>query len=340
MKKKMFTMCLVGILTLATASSSFALSNFTDIKSGNWAEPYVNKLVEKGGINGYPDGTFKPSSTMTTAEFIKTIMAIIGDGEYQPIEGDKHWASGYMHYAGVLGIVPEGMFEKSDWDKPITREKMGVIMEKVAEVFYEEETLADSAKLASVKTGIKDYSSICDYCKDYIIQAVNRGLIQGYADGTFGPKKTATRAEAATMIVRLTEPTYRTVEVKTEAVKEGTNLADILPQALRDKGVGSFAKDYVVLENGNQFNLKYLYSNDENFYVEYKISGKVYTLDKNMGAIDVSSPTNDWGTEANPAVQKQAFNGKLAETAYFIFEAWHDNDNNSTIYLVPNTLTE
>lgn len=39
----------------------------TDIK-GHWAEKHINKLVDYGVVNGYPDGTFKPDNTITRAE--------------------------------------------------------------------------------------------------------------------------------------------------------------------------------------------------------------------------------------------------------------------------------
>lgn len=329
--KKKITVILAVALVMSSVCVSFASTQFSDIKTTNWAYQYVNNLVEKGSVKGYLDGTFKPQNTMTVAEFVKTIIALV-DGEKESLENDKHWASGYMFTAEtVLQIVPEGMFERSDWNKPITRQKMGVILERTAQTFYEEQTVIDEAKLKSIQAGIKDYDSICKYCKDYIVQAVARGLINGYSDGTFKPEKTATRAEATTMIARLIEPAYRTIEVKADIVKEGKNLTDILPADVVNKVDGDFITKYVVLENGDKFHLKYLYSNDKNFYVEYKIYGNVWTLDKNKQIIDVSSPTNDWGT-----LLTQAFNGKLKDTSYFLFE----DAKEWTAYLVPNTLTE
>lgn len=38
-----------------------------DIK-GHWAEKHIQKLVDYGVVNGYPDGTFKPDNTITRAE--------------------------------------------------------------------------------------------------------------------------------------------------------------------------------------------------------------------------------------------------------------------------------
>jgi hypothetical protein len=37
--------------------------------TGNWAEPFIKVLVEKGIIAGYPDGSFRPDQPVTRAEF-------------------------------------------------------------------------------------------------------------------------------------------------------------------------------------------------------------------------------------------------------------------------------
>jgi len=49
---------------------------FSDVSSDHWAHEYVDTLSNQGIINGYDDGTFKPSGTITRAEFIKLMVCI------------------------------------------------------------------------------------------------------------------------------------------------------------------------------------------------------------------------------------------------------------------------
>nr|WP_267884764.1 S-layer homology domain-containing protein [Paenibacillus sp. IHBB 10380] len=49
----------------------------------------------------------------------------------------------------------------------------------------------------------KDSSNISDWSKKSISTMVELDLVNGYNDGTFHPKEPATRAEAATILVRL-----------------------------------------------------------------------------------------------------------------------------------------
>ena len=45
-----------------------------------------------------------------------------------------------------------------------------------------------------------DVDNIAEYAKDAVAQLVGMGVINGYEDGSFKPRGTATRAEAAKVI--------------------------------------------------------------------------------------------------------------------------------------------
>ncbi len=47
---------------------SNASINFTDVNDSHWAKEAIDKCVKAELINGYPDGSFKPSGTITRAE--------------------------------------------------------------------------------------------------------------------------------------------------------------------------------------------------------------------------------------------------------------------------------
>ncbi|MGI5892769.1 MAG: S-layer homology domain-containing protein, partial [Bacillota bacterium] len=60
---------------LATIASRFdkletlETGKFSDV-SGHWAEKYINSAAQKGWVNGYLDGTFKPDQYITRSEFV------------------------------------------------------------------------------------------------------------------------------------------------------------------------------------------------------------------------------------------------------------------------------
>ena len=51
---------------------------FSDVKSSHWASGYINKAVENGIINGFPDGTFLPEDNVTYEQIVKMVVCAIG----------------------------------------------------------------------------------------------------------------------------------------------------------------------------------------------------------------------------------------------------------------------
>ena len=63
--------------TLAAHFENLILTDtniFSDVPNTHWAVKYINSSVERGWIQGYPDGTFRPDEFMTRAE----IMVLVG----------------------------------------------------------------------------------------------------------------------------------------------------------------------------------------------------------------------------------------------------------------------
>ncbi len=203
--KKLISVVLVTTLLATNSIMVMAAPMLKDIKPTDWHYATTSKVVDKGIMKGYPDSSFKPQNNITKAEFLTTAVKIYIEGEI-PSSGD-FWARSYIEKARELNVitVEQGAADDSagEWNKPITRQEMATIIAKTVAL---KGSPADTTGKESV---FKDYASICDYCKPYVLQAYSAGIIQGYNDGTFGPIKNATRAEAGVMLARLDDPSLR-----------------------------------------------------------------------------------------------------------------------------------
>ncbi len=56
--------------------SPFESNSFSDI-DGHWANKYINSSAQKGWVNGYPDGSFKPDQYITRAEFVTLVNNVL-----------------------------------------------------------------------------------------------------------------------------------------------------------------------------------------------------------------------------------------------------------------------
>jgi len=120
---------------------------FSDVDM--WAEDAINELAAAGVVTGYPDGIFRPNSTVTRAEFVTMLMRLIGqEGGNAPFDDVRgHWAEKYIAKAaeyGYIGGYPDGTFRP---DANITRAEAFRIMVAV----FGFETDGTNSRFADVK---------------------------------------------------------------------------------------------------------------------------------------------------------------------------------------------
>jgi hypothetical protein len=207
MKKLMMILALV--VAMAVMPVSAATLTFSDVAPGAWYYGTVSRLTELGSIAGYPDGTFEPDGTITTAEFVKMLAFATAGPAYA--NADEHWAAGVMLKARELQLIQGDEFAAETWDTPILRQQMARLLARTLEYVMQEEPVQDA--MLAVVNSITDWDVTCESCKPYVAQVYAKGLIAGMPDGSFAGTQTATRAEAATMMVRLLDPSQRALNL-------------------------------------------------------------------------------------------------------------------------------
>ncbi len=174
---------------------------FSDYSSTHWSYPYTKFLLQMKLIKGYPDGTFRPERLMTRSEFISLIIRSFYDLESKEQLKSDHWfiRDGYLKKAKDLGLIQTKdygkNFERFHMDDPITREEMAFISARCMESIFG----IDGLCMDSVEFQDQDHFQ---YSKEIRTMASCR-IIQGYPDGTFQPKRHATRAEAIKILYGL-----------------------------------------------------------------------------------------------------------------------------------------
>ena len=99
--------CLIAAILLL-AQSAYAKDasdypqKFWDVSKDHWAFVYIADLADRGVINGYEDGSFKPSKTVTRAEWSKIMVDAAGvqvsDDSVYFTDMANHWANKKLSY--------------------------------------------------------------------------------------------------------------------------------------------------------------------------------------------------------------------------------------------------
>lgn len=193
-----------GTSTPAVFQQTVETALFSDTNINDWYYPHMQMLVEKGGINGYEDGTFKPNNIITNAEFVKIIVGLVIKGGITA--GNIHWADVYVQKARELGIVEADELPADEYDEPIRRQRMAKFAARTMEKVLKETPTANTADYISK---ITDWADVCESCKPYVAEVYSKGVICGMPNGSFSGGSNAIRAEATTMLVRMIDPSYR-----------------------------------------------------------------------------------------------------------------------------------
>ena len=180
---------------------------FPDVGSGHWAYDAVQKLRHSGILSGYPDGSFRPSQKVTYGEFFKMICTEkVPEASAKPAGEHAHWAVPYYEAAKSAGYFSGRRIEKGHLGLPMSREHTAHITAGIlrAEGGERWKTLAarertDGENEAGQESGWSDIGEGFLYADDAEL-ARAAGILKGYPDGSFGPLRTLTRAEAACVL--------------------------------------------------------------------------------------------------------------------------------------------
>ncbi len=210
MKKRLLVTLLAISLCMAMAvSSAFAAAKDKDedaeAEETEDAEleeeeegvfPGLDAVNHINYINGKGEGRFDPNGNLTRAEAAKMIAALLTSreyGEYETEFSDVEEDSWYAQSVGVLaswGIL-NGYEDESGKitfrpDANITRAEFVTMLCR----FYDDED------------GSNPFYDVAEdsWAASFIKTAADKGWINGYSDGSFGPERNITRAEAVKII--------------------------------------------------------------------------------------------------------------------------------------------
>ncbi|MEK4061145.1 MULTISPECIES: S-layer homology domain-containing protein [Paenibacillus] len=188
-----FMTVLLGVSMLFGALGSVSAASVPKDIKGHWAQSQLQNWLDNGYLGGYPDGTVKPNKVITRGEYVAFVNRLFGFTDTAAISfkdlQKSNWAYNEVAKAVKAGYIA-GFSDKTFRPlSPLTRQEAAAI----------------TARLLSLNTGsttlaFKDSAQISVWARGSVAAVANKKIINGYTDGTFGPKKSLTRAEAVTII--------------------------------------------------------------------------------------------------------------------------------------------
>jgi len=197
MKKFSYLFAVLFCLSILAASGSapaIAATQPTDI-NGHWAHSQIANMIEQGVFAGYPDGTFKPDTPITRAEFITVInrafnFTATANSSYTDVSSSD-WFMPEVAQAQAAGYISGYLDGSMKPDQQISRQEVAIIVVKVMHL-----DIAGTDAL----TKFTDFAAIPTWSSPACAAMVKEGLMGGYPDGTFQAGSPTSRAMVAVIL--------------------------------------------------------------------------------------------------------------------------------------------
>ena len=177
---------------------------FTDVKNTDWCFSEVARVYADGIMGGTSNTTFSPAGTLTRGQVVAMLYRMAGSPAvtanttgFSDVDNGAYYADAVKWASGkeIVGGYADGTFAPN---RAITREQLAAILYRYAKANGADISVGEDTNLLSYK----DFQSVGQYAVPALQWAVGSGLIGGTTNATLSPKGTATRAQAAVILVR------------------------------------------------------------------------------------------------------------------------------------------
>ena len=176
---------------------------YTDVPADMWCHAAVDYVTENGIMQGYGNKIFNPNKDLTRAQLAKLLYNLENPSEKAETdvtfsdvaEGD--WCYDAVMWAASAGVVKgytDGTFRPNT---PVNRQEMVTMIYR-----YAQYKGLDTTHDADGWSSFQDSASIGTFAKDAVAWAAENGVVNGYTNGTFKPRGTATRGHVAQVMMK------------------------------------------------------------------------------------------------------------------------------------------
>lgn len=198
---------------------------FADVFPEKWYADTIDQLVTLGLMNGTGEYTFEPNSNTTRGMMVTLLYRYAGEtlekdwtrsNTFTDV-ADGKWYAEAVEWAYVNGVVngyPDNTFKPN---QSITRQEMAQMMTKFLASRGNELPVGKDCR-----ESFKDGKKIANWALNSVNAVVAAGLMQGDDKGNLEPLDCATRAEFATVLLRMMDLEERMELQREQSAQEET----------------------------------------------------------------------------------------------------------------------
>ena len=189
----------VEVIFAAVQQPSTDSANFSDVPANQWYAPAVSYVTQRGLFSGVSETQFAPSQSMTRGMLVSVLYRFngtshTGSSPFADVSSNA-WYGNAVSWAYANNLVSGVSDTSFAPDTPITREQAAVMLARYLKF--------SGVALESGTPDFQDTASISGYAKESVGAMQKAGLLSGDNEGNFRPDAQITRAEIASIFMRL-----------------------------------------------------------------------------------------------------------------------------------------
>ena len=181
---------------------------FSDVPEGHTFFEAIMDCAAKGITSGYADGTFRPTNSVTCAQFCVMLSRAFYPADiekYPDPTGKLAWFSPNttaLYYNKILDNTSfkASYINRTVMDQAISRYDMATLMTNIMKA---KGFSATAAQKTEAQKKIADYKNIPSQYQDAVKNVFALGIITGYSNGTFGGNNIMNRGQGCVVIYRM-----------------------------------------------------------------------------------------------------------------------------------------
>lgn len=175
-----------------------------NLEPSEWAVDAITYVKENGWMKGKTETEFYPKDKLTRAEFATILSRILNlekytAEKYSYLDTEGHWAENSISLVTASGYMQgyeDGSFKP---EKNITREEVATVLSKMNIQLQEVQTFSINTE---GNNEIFQDMKVTDWSYQAVIKMAKLGILKGYENGNFEPKKDMSREEMAVVLSR------------------------------------------------------------------------------------------------------------------------------------------
>lgn len=186
-------------VSLSVPAGAVEYTGFSDVDGNNSYVEAIQWAAEQGYINGYPDGRFGVSDSVTRAQTATIFYRAAGSPDvsgttsFSDVQATAYYrnATSWAENSGLISGYPNGQFGVND---PVTRQQLVTILWRWA------------GSPDAVAEDYADENTISAYAQAAVDWSRSNRILDEREDGRFAPNDSATRAEVVSALYQYRNP--------------------------------------------------------------------------------------------------------------------------------------